>query len=39
MAVSGGTGKLKKYLIFYFERDERMEILRILYAAQDIGRF
>ncbi|OUL17406.1 plasmid stabilization system protein [Nostoc sp. T09] len=26
----------KKYLIFYFERDESIEIVRILYAGQDI---
>lgn len=28
----------KRYLIFYFERDERIEIIHIIYAAQDIGR-
>jgi toxin ParE1/3/4 len=27
----------KKYLIFYFERDDAIEIVRILYAAQDIS--
>ncbi|OYD91198.1 plasmid stabilization system protein [Nostoc sp. 'Peltigera membranacea cyanobiont' 210A] len=26
----------KKYLIFYFERDESIEVVRILYAGQDI---
>ncbi|MDZ8083318.1 MAG: hypothetical protein RMY36_017835 [Nostoc sp. SerVER01] len=26
----------KKYLIFYFERDENIEVMRILYAGQDI---
>ncbi|MGJ5631779.1 type II toxin-antitoxin system RelE/ParE family toxin [Nostoc sp. CALU 1950] len=28
----------KKYLIFYFERDESIEVVRILYAGQDIER-
>ncbi len=28
----------KRYLIFYFERDESIEIVRILYAGQDIER-
>ncbi|MEH2328297.1 type II toxin-antitoxin system RelE/ParE family toxin [Nostoc sp.] len=28
----------KKYLIFYFERDEKIEVVRILYAGQDIER-
>ncbi|MDF5706819.1 MAG: type II toxin-antitoxin system RelE/ParE family toxin [Nostoc sp. S4] len=28
----------KKYLIFYFERDENIEIVRVLYARQDIER-
>ncbi|MCC5629409.1 type II toxin-antitoxin system RelE/ParE family toxin [Nostoc sphaeroides CHAB 2801] len=28
----------QKYLIFYFERDESIEIVRILYAGQDIER-
>lgn len=27
----------KKYLIFYFERDDAIEIVRILYAALDIS--
>lgn len=27
----------KKYLIFYFERDDAIEVVRILYAAQDIS--
>ncbi len=26
----------KRYLIFYFERDESIEIVRLLYAGQDI---
>lgn len=26
----------KRYLIFYFDRDEAIEIIRILYASQDI---
>jgi toxin ParE1/3/4 len=26
----------RKYLIFYFERDESIQIVRILYARQDI---
>ncbi|MBX9257765.1 type II toxin-antitoxin system RelE/ParE family toxin [Desmonostoc muscorum CCALA 125] len=28
----------KKYLIFYFERDESIEVVRILYAEQNIER-
>lgn len=32
MAVKG----FKKYLIFYFEQDESINIVRILYAGQDI---
>ena len=28
----------KKYLIFYFERDDSIEVVRILYAGQDIER-
>ncbi|GAX34745.1 type II toxin-antitoxin system RelE/ParE family toxin [Nodularia sp. NIES-3585] len=28
----------KRYLIFYFELDESIEIIRILYAGQDIER-
>ncbi|MEH2227021.1 type II toxin-antitoxin system RelE/ParE family toxin [Nostoc sp.] len=28
----------RKYLIFYFERDESIEVVRILYAGQDIER-
>jgi toxin ParE1/3/4 len=27
----------KQYLIFYFERDDAIEVVRILYAAQDIN--
>lgn len=27
----------RKYLIFYFDRDETVEIVRILYASQDIS--
>jgi toxin ParE1/3/4 len=27
----------RKYLIFYFERDDAIEVVRILYAAQDIN--
>jgi toxin ParE1/3/4 len=27
----------RKYLIFYFERDDAIEVVRILYAAQDIS--
>ncbi|MGJ3246648.1 MAG: type II toxin-antitoxin system RelE/ParE family toxin [Elainellaceae cyanobacterium] len=27
----------KKYLIFYFERDDVIEVVRILYASQDIS--
>jgi toxin ParE1/3/4 len=27
----------RKYLIFYFERDGAIEVVRILYAAQDIN--
>ncbi len=27
----------KKYLIFYFERDDGIEVVRILYATQDIS--
>lgn len=27
----------KKYLIFYFERDDAIEVVRILYATQDIN--
>ncbi|MEA5624161.1 type II toxin-antitoxin system RelE/ParE family toxin [Nostoc sp. UHCC 0251] len=30
--------RFKKYLIFYFERDESIEVVRILYARQDIER-
>jgi toxin ParE1/3/4 len=26
----------RKYLIFYFERDDAIEVVRILYATQDI---
>ncbi|MDZ7969379.1 MAG: type II toxin-antitoxin system RelE/ParE family toxin [Nostoc sp. DedSLP03] len=28
--------RFKKYLIFYFEQDESIEVVRILYAGQDI---
>lgn len=28
----------RKYLIFYFERDESIQVVRILYAGQDIER-
>ncbi|MBD2253957.1 type II toxin-antitoxin system RelE/ParE family toxin [Nostoc parmelioides] len=28
----------KRYLIFYFEQDESIQIIRILYAGQDIER-
>ncbi|MBN3944570.1 MAG: type II toxin-antitoxin system RelE/ParE family toxin [Nostoc sp.] len=28
----------KKYLIFYFEQDESIQVVRILYAGQDIER-
>jgi toxin ParE1/3/4 len=28
----------RKYLIFYFERDESIQIVRIIYAGQDIER-
>ncbi|MGH1397038.1 MAG: type II toxin-antitoxin system RelE/ParE family toxin [Trichormus sp.] len=28
----------KKYLIFYFERDKNIEIVRVLYAGRDIER-
>lgn len=27
----------RKYLIFYFERDDAIEVVRILYATQDIS--
>lgn len=27
----------RKYLVFYFERDDAIEVVRILYAAQDIS--
>jgi toxin ParE1/3/4 len=27
----------KKYLIFYFERDDAIEVVRILYATRDIN--
>jgi len=27
----------RKYLIFYFERDDAVEVVRILYATQDIS--
>jgi toxin ParE1/3/4 len=27
----------RKYLIFYFERDDAIEVIRILYATQDIS--
>ncbi|MEM9805645.1 MAG: type II toxin-antitoxin system RelE/ParE family toxin [Cyanobacteria bacterium P01_D01_bin.56] len=29
--------RYKKYLIFYFEREDAVEIVRILYASQDIS--
>jgi toxin ParE1/3/4 len=28
----------RKYLIFYFDRDDSIEIVRILYAARDIAK-
>jgi toxin ParE1/3/4 len=28
----------KKYLVFYFEREDYIEIVRVLYGAQDIER-
>jgi toxin ParE1/3/4 len=28
---------LRKYLIFYFERDDAIEVVRILYAMRDIN--
>lgn len=33
-----GVKGFKKYLIFYFEQDESIEILRVLYAGRDIER-
>ncbi len=30
--------RFKNYLIFYFERDETIDVVRILYATQDIER-
>ncbi|KAM3093768.1 type II toxin-antitoxin system RelE/ParE family toxin [Phormidesmis sp. 146-35] len=27
----------RKYLVFYFERDDAIEVVRILYATQDIS--
>jgi len=32
-----GVKEFRKYLIFYFERDDAIEVVRILYATQDIN--